>query len=1020
MHKKHKSAPICKKKTLKKKKHHSEGDKDSFKGESLINEKLIKSVIHNKILITPKKEIPSLTPKVIRLYLENKYGKKHISKYSKNIKQWSREIFKNIKQKRKEKKPAVKQIVILKKKKTQKKVKEINPKSWILPSRKSFPSWINTTFRRYRLTGKDYNRNKDGSFDLFPYQKIIKDYLSFKTPYRGLLLYHGLGAGKTCSSIAVAEGLKNDKQIIVMLPASLETNYLSELKHCADPIWKLNQHWVFTPTKKGSDQEKMCKEQSGIDLRIIRKNGGCWLSDTDKKGNYGNLSTKQKEEINKQLDYLIKKKYKFIHYNGLQGMHLDKMESAHDNPFNNKVIVIDEIHNLISRVVGGGSIGKRLYKLLMDAENIKLVLLSGTPLINYPYEIGFLINLLRGYIDTYQFKLTNENKKKWNEEIKKNISKLPEVDQVFVDVINQIVTLTRNPSPFINDFQDGKYLGVTKGKVHKSEFDFKKSLELHFAKHKQTISNFSKTANLSLPNNMKEFDSFFINAHDLTVKNSNQLKRRMIGLISYYKGARADLYPKINKVEIVKAPMSNYQFEKYEEIRQIEREKERKKNRFKKDKKGGKEISSYYRVFSRAFGNFVFPESIERPLPGRKKVVTADQLNQIDAEQENELDIDVGDTDYKKQRKQNNDLYEAEKKKCLKMLFENKERFLVPGKENGLQKYSNKFTKILQNIQQSPGSVFVYSQFRSLEGIEILSTVLNANGYAPFKIKKNEDKEWEIDENPADAGKPKYSFYTGTEGEEMKIIIKNIFNNYLHKVSPSIRDYMNKKGGNLYGNVIKVLLATSSAAEGIHLENVRQVHITEPYWNPVRTDQVMGRAIRINSHINLPLKDRNVDVFMYLSTFRKEDLVKSFTIRNKDKSLTSDEAIYNIAEKKRKITTSLITLMKEVSIDCTLFAVENEPLNCFTFGSESSNDSYSTVPNINDDYSDAYKRHTEKKLKGVVFRFPPKTGILYVLNPDNKNVYDYDSYKIALSKGGRPIRVGKLVGKKGSETVKFS
>lgn len=1014
MDKKHKSLSIPRKKITLKKKIYSDDDK--VKVET-INEQLIKYEIYKKFSTANKEELSKLTPKIIRLFLEKKYGKNKIKLFSKKIKEWSREIFKQVRKNKKKKKDS-KSVVIFKKKKTKKKNKEINPEFWSLTTRKSFPSWINTTFRQYRLTGKDYNRNKDGKFDLFPYQKIIRDYLSIKTPYRGLLIYHGLGAGKTCSSIAVAEGLKNNKHIIVMLPASLETNYLSELKHCADPIWKIKQHWSFLSSKKNSKEEKTCKEKTGIDLRIIRKNGGCWISDPNKTSNYSSLSTKNKEEINIQIEYLIKKKYKFIHYNGLQNIHLDKMESMNENPFDNKVVIVDEVHNLISRVVGGGTIGKRLYNLLMEAKNIKLVLLSGTPLINYPYEMGYLINLLRGYIDTYQFKLNSINNKKWGEEIKESINKIPEVDQVFLDERNQYVTITRNPYSFINHYSKGKYLGVKNSSKRKTEFEFKKHLEKFFETHKKTMTNFTKTRNISLPNTIKEFDSLFINSSDLTVKNSNLLKRRMLGLISYYKGARADLYPKINKIEIVKSPMSHYQFEKYEEIRQIEREKERRKNRFAKNKKSSGEINSYYRVFSRAFGNFVFPETIERPLPGKKKVVTSAQIKQIEAENEDELDTEVGDVDYKKKRKEKNDLYEMEKKVCLSQLIENKERFLTPGKDK-LQRYSNKFSDMLENIQKSPGSIFIYSQFRSLEGIEILSVVLNANGFAPFKIKKNEDKEWEIDENPADAGKPKYAFYTGTEDEEMKLIIKNIFNNYLHKVSPSIRDYMTKKGGNLYGNVIKVLLATSSAAEGIHLENVRQVHITEPYWNPVRTDQVMGRAIRINSHVNLPLKDRNVDVFMYLSTFRKEDLDSSFTIRNKDKSLTSDEAIYNIAEKKRKITNSLITLMKEVSIDCTLFAVENEPLNCFTFGSETYSDSYATVPDINDDYSDNYKRHKETKIKGVVFRFPPKTGNLYVLNTENKDVYDYDSYKLALSKGGRPIKVGKLVGEKGSETVKF-
>ena len=54
----------------------------------------------------------------------------------------------------------------------------------------------------------------------------MRDYINLYTPYRGLLLYHGLGSGKTCTSIGVAEGLKTKKKIVVMTPASLEANYL--------------------------------------------------------------------------------------------------------------------------------------------------------------------------------------------------------------------------------------------------------------------------------------------------------------------------------------------------------------------------------------------------------------------------------------------------------------------------------------------------------------------------------------------------------------------------------------------------------------------------------------------------------------------------------------------------------------------------------------------------------------------------------------------------------------------------
>lgn len=52
-------------------------------------------------------------------------------------------------------------------------------------------------------------------------------FINLITPYRGLVLYHGL-----------AEGMKNQKQIIIMMPASLRTNYIEELKNCGDEIYK--------------------------------------------------------------------------------------------------------------------------------------------------------------------------------------------------------------------------------------------------------------------------------------------------------------------------------------------------------------------------------------------------------------------------------------------------------------------------------------------------------------------------------------------------------------------------------------------------------------------------------------------------------------------------------------------------------------------------------------------------------------------------------------------------------------
>ena len=56
---------------------------------------------------------------------------------------------------------------------------------------------------------------------------------------------HGLGSGKTCGSIAIAEGMKSDRKIILMTPKSLKMNYFTQLKECGDVLYKKNQFWEF-------------------------------------------------------------------------------------------------------------------------------------------------------------------------------------------------------------------------------------------------------------------------------------------------------------------------------------------------------------------------------------------------------------------------------------------------------------------------------------------------------------------------------------------------------------------------------------------------------------------------------------------------------------------------------------------------------------------------------------------------------------------------------------------------------
>ena len=62
------------------------------------------------------------------------------------------------------------------------------------------------------------------------------------------------------------------------------------------------------------------------------------------------------------------------------------------------------------------------------------------------------------------------------------------------------------------------------------------------------------------------------------------------------------------------------------------------------------------------------------------------------------------------------------------------------------------------------GNVFIYSQFKTLEGINTIALVLKTNGYSQFKLGKNNDGEYiQIYDSEDDIFKPKYAIFEGSD-----------------------------------------------------------------------------------------------------------------------------------------------------------------------------------------------------------------------------------------------------------------
>jgi hypothetical protein len=956
-------------------------------------------------------------------------------------------------------------------------------------NREIFVNFINSLFEPYRQELQsdkskiscDDIGNTGSDFSLLTHQKIVRDYMNLYTPYRGLLLYHGLGSGKTCTSIAIAEGMKDAKRVIIMTPASLRANYIEELKKCGDLLYKRNQFWEWISTDMNPEAASPMSAILNLPLEFIRRHRGAWFINIKKKSNYDDLSDVDKMTLEAQLNEMIKSKYTFINYNGLRAKKLQELTSNFThNLFDDAAVVIDEAHNLISRIVNKIkkekvipenkkgekehlplNLSTKLYELLMSARNARIVLLTGTPVINYPNEFGILFNILRGYIKTWKITINVQESKQKNKSVKIDKNALQEMllgvkslDYLDYSPSSNILTITRNPFGFSNKIKvDSGYQGVTNAKKlengetaidteYLSDDDFERRIISILDRNGITVvpQGIDIKNKKALPDTFDLFEAQYIDSTTKKIKNIDALKRRIVGLSSYFRSAQENLLPRYNKTlgvdyHIVRIPMSNFQFGIYESARSEERKSEKKKP---KQTVGEvyEDSSSTYRIFSRLYCNFVMPD---RPIPLKKSIkgkegtielekkgeeegeeqgsmselfklarreeakqdVIDDQEGEVEGDQILEM---IGGIDYKERLD-----------RALKYIEEHSNDYLTP---EALLTYSPKFLNMLENIDdpEYQGLHLVYSQFRTMEGIGIFSLVLNKNGFARFKIKKSSSGVWTIDINEEDRGKPTYALYTGTETSEEKEMLRHIYNGEWEQIPESISIELNKiaKNNNM-GEIIKVFMITSSGSEGINLRNTRYVHIMEPYWHPVRSEQVIGRARRICSHKSLPLALQTVEVFVYLMIFTPEQLKSDDAIELKRKDLskaqphlpiTSDQYLYEISEIKANLTAQLTEAVKESAFDCYIYSNGK----CVNFG-DPTKDKFSYVPDYSDQQNDTTVQANKEIIQwtGKPIRL---NGVDYVYRRISKkvlNVYDKLSYEAALLDPSIiPLQIGTL------------
>ena len=885
---------------------------------------------------------------------------------------------------------------------------EVKPNDWILPNRVGYNKYIYNTFHPSKYDTKIKDKSCECSGDncdiniknisLFPQQRIVKDYMQFNSPYRGILLYHELGSGKSAASIAAAEGYINKKKVVIMTPASLSQNYENELMKISTTGLNLKKSWTMIKVTKSNKEMMNALAKYAITDKIVKKDGHVWvpLYDDDIAGSeividktkYSKIPSKYKDNVDATIGHIIRNRYTFINYNGLTAKMIKELGKS---PFDDTFVIIDEIHNFISRIVNGSRLARAIYNHMMTAKNIKMVLLSGTPIINQPYEIATLINLIRGPMTSYELPLLKASKPPNKAAIVKTLSDnnlYKYVDEIHLnkDSIN-VILLTQD---FVRKTSDNST--IKKDKWDKSEKSIIDNITKSINKTDIKVSIKSKLQNYyALPNISDEFNKLFVDDTDpenIKVKNEDLFKRRVLGILSYYKTTGSEFFPRILPTNFKYLNMTGHQLSKYVDVRRKEMEMDDRKKRF--GNKKNADVNSVYRAFSRMICNFVFPDNIKRAFPQDIRMVMKKELAKNDDD-----DYDDND-DVEVDKKDINKAVAAQYEKQLEDAMSKLEKSDAIEVDNLKKFYSPKFAEMLKDINESPGTVLVYSQFRMVEGLGVLKEIMNRNGYVEINVTKNEDFGYILEDIDVFDEKYDGKRYVVFNADRTKTnILMNLFNGDFSMLPDNMRmqieniDSIDQR----YGKLVKTMMITQSGAEGISLKNVRRVLITEYFWNSVRINQVIGRAVRTCSHVFLPKQDQNVEVFMYIMKLTKEQLANNPTLRKKDNELTTDEHILHLAQKKDKLINSFMNMLKSSSIDCVTHSKKNKPLEngykCYNWPINVNDNKLAYTDNIAVDNKIQQHQKYQKmqKNKGKVVS---KDGVKYVMM--NEKLYDYNSY----------------------------
>jgi superfamily II DNA or RNA helicase len=711
-------------------------------------------------------------------------------------------------------------------------------------------------------------------FEMAPHQAFVRNFLSFQTPYNSLLLYHGLGSGKTLSSIGVCEEMRDylkqmgiNKRIIVVASPNVQDNFKMQL----------------------------------FDERKLQKVDGIWTTNNFignklvREVNPMSMKDMPREKIMSQIKSLINSSYLFLGY-GEFANYIRKIEDVKEEyknekdkegrrlrnlrlEFNSRLIVIDEVHNIrISEDNENKKVAMYLMSLVRAAENMRLLLLSATPMYNSYKEIIWLLNLMnvndrRGTIEIKDVFDKNGNFKEGGEEL-------------LARKATGYVSFVRGDNPYTFPFR-----------VLPVDFDRARTFKDVRNKYPKFQMNGKEIKTNDI---LQILDSsvFLTNVGSYQAKGYkyiiDSLRKKQI-TITTKQGAVRDM-PSFENMESFGYTILQIPLEALNVV-------------YPTDALDNaiidvKPVSAFSLSSSGNSTSSNESLSSEKSLSGGQSSTSSSSSVKKIAINPSDLTGIKGLTRTMNfvNRKTPAEFGSFEYKTSVEQKYG---RIFSP---NEIGKYSGKIKNICENIvSTNPGAIaegviLIYSQYIS-GGLLPVALALEEMGFTRFG--ENAKPFFKTPQTPVvdvRTMKPRKDKNTDFIPARYAMITGD------PRISPN-NDYDVKALtglDNKDGNKIKVILISKAGSEGLDFKFIRQVHILEPWYNMNRIEQIIGRAVRNFSHKDLPFEKRNVEIFMYGSLL--ED-------KNEE---AADVYVYRVAEFKAKQIGKVSRLLKETSVDCIL------------------------------------------------------------------------------------------------------